>query len=368
MKTFRFALKRTLRSPSYILLLLLCCGAVLLASLPGAAGSPPPAGVCVTAEDPASLRVAEWLEEQGFVRFRRPDEMTAQIRQGTLNCGVILPADLEHRLQEGSMEAAVTFVSSPTSYAPQLSRNLTAAALFREYAPYLSAAVLPPDTVTEAELIQAYWDMSEAGLLFSFHILEQDGSPLSTDRGQESLMMGALSILMMTALLSSIPTAADSGFAGAALRLGTARAIRAVLLPGIGARLLPAAAAAFIALLGGHLVGGSSLSLLPAAIIHILTLTAAAMLLTALLPRRKHTVILLALLIIASLALCPLFGDPALLSPAAEAVRRILPSYWLWMIREQPLIWLLAACAALPVTAGCLILRLSAARGKDVTL
>ena len=355
-----FALRRTLRARSFLLLLLMCMVGVFFSALDGAGGSTPPGGICSLSGGECAARITDTLVEQGFRLCSGPEQMEELVRSGELNCGVILPADLDALIQKGLPDGAVRFLTAPTSYAPQQQRNLAAAALFRECAPYLTAEALAHTDVSREQVLERYWAMFEQGALFTFDLLEADGAPLPSHRQDEALTMGALSVLLMIAMLTGITGAARGDFGALCRRIGSGRAMKTVFLPGAAVRILLAALATALSLLLASGAGREDcLTLLPAALIHILLLSSAGMLLGAALPQQSHRVIILSLLLIAAVALCPIFTDLTLFSPLLAVLRWLIPAYWLWPIREQPLLWLAAALAALPLSAGLLLLRLN---------
>lgn len=358
MRPLTFAFRRTLRSVSFLLLLLLCGAGIFLSSLAPAAGTPPPAGVCDLCGSEETDRILSFLTENGFRVFSDPEEMEELVRQGELDCALTLPADLDIRIRENRPEGALRFVSTPSSYTPELSRNLAAAALFRELAPYITAGQLTGTDLTAEEMAEAYSAMFGEGFAFSFELLEADGSPIPHDIRSRNLVMGAAAILLTVLLPASLSELTGAEFLAMAGRLGLPRAMKTVLLPAAAVRALLALAVTVLALLAGHWAGsGCCLSLIPAAVIFILLLPSVGLLLSALLPGPRQMHVLLPLLTAAALALCPIFTDPALLFPAAGAVRVILPAQWLWFIREAPLPWLIAAIAAAPLSAGAWYLR-----------
>ena len=357
MKLFRFALRRVLRPLGLPCLLLLCAAAILLTAL-WTPSSPPPSGLCDLSGSEASSRIAALLAEEGWQQLSSPEELAGAVRRGELTCGLILPADLEGRMAAGDLSGAFPFLSSPTSYAPDRELDLAAAAIFREYAPVLTAAALSHTSITPSQAEERYRSMLAEGEAFLFELRTEDGQLLSSAH-THGPTLGAVALLLLAALFSGIASLTESALSGPGLRLTPKQAVLALLLPGGGAIALFAAAVTAAALLCAWLAGASfALSLLPGAMIYILLLSALALLLTALLSRRQMAV-LTALILPAALALCPIFTDPALLSPFLGGVRQVLPPQWLWSVREAPLPWLAASVLLIPAAAALHALRLT---------
>lgn len=360
MNSFVFALRRAMKSGVFPLLLILCAAAVFLASFPGVAGTQPPAGVCDLDGGEESGRVAASLTENGYLAFEDPEEMLELVERGELDCCVVLPEGLGEMIRAGTLDGAVRFVSSPSSFAPGLYRSHAAAALFRECAPYITAEAFSGTPVSEDEVLDAYFELFEQGYAFAFEITREDGTAASEDARARSLVMGAASILLFAVLLSSAPDMMTDGFRDIACRLGAGKTMRAVLLPSLAIRALCAAAAVSVGLLAAHFMGRGSdcLSLVLPVFLYAALLTAVGMLLSAVLPGKRQLHLLIPAILLLSLALCPICTDLSLLSPVLGTVRLILPTYWFWLIADDPLLWLLVTALAAPLSCAAMLLRL----------
>lgn len=347
-----FTLKRILLRPTFLILLVVCAAAIALSATKTAVGSVPPAGVVDLADSVQSRRMVAYLEEQGFICGTDAEAMREQVRQGELDCAVILPADFSQRLEQGKLEECIRFISAPASYSPDLYKNHVAAAVFREYAPYLTAQMFEGTPVTQEEVLAQYEGMFADGYAFSFEMLTADGGAVPEDTRARSLTMGAAALLLFALILTAGADLMSASFRDALGRLGWSKTLAAVVLPGVLLRALCALLAGAV----GLLLAGMP-ELLPALIGYTLLLTAVSLLLAAVLPDVKYLYILLPLLLIFSLALCPVFTDVTLVVPALARVRLCLPPYWLWLAAECPLPWLMAGLAALPISLGCLTAR-----------
>lgn len=352
MKMLSFTLKRTLLRPAFLILLVVCAAAIALSASKTAVGSVPPAGVVDLADSVQSRRMVAYLEEQGFVCGTDSGVMYEQVRQGELDCAAILPADFSRRLEQGQLEGCIRFISAPASYSPDLYKNHVAAAVFREYAPYLTAQMFEGTAVTQEKVLAQYEGMFADGYAFSFEVLTADGGAVPEDARTRSLTTGAAALLLFALILTAGADLMNASFRDTLGRLGWRNTLAAVVLPGVLLRALCDLLAGAV----GLLLAGMP-ELLPALIGYTLLLTAVGLLLAAVLPDVRYLYILLPLLLIFSLALCPVFTDAALVMPALARVRLFLPTYWLWLAVERPLLWLVVGLAALPLSLGCLTVR-----------
>lgn len=352
MNGFVCALRRCLGRPLLFLLLAVCTAAVALAGTVGEAAETPPAGVCAGENSEASRRVLSWLLENGFVQYSGEEELRTLVERGELNCAVILPTDLTRRLEQGDLAGCAQWIESPSSYAPELSRYHVAAALFREYAPYLSARSFEGTGVTREELLAEYEQMFAEGFVFSFELLTTQQGKSPTDVKRQSLVTGAAAILLCAVMFSFCADSMDDSFRALLGRLGLYKTVTGAVLPGMLVRAVLAACAGC----AGVLLAGVSELLLPL-VIYVFLLAGIALILAALLPGIRQLYLLLALLTLCAAAVCPIYIDPAQVLPWLSGVRCLLPPYWLWLIPKHPALWCAAALLAWPVGLGTLCLR-----------
>lgn len=352
MHLITFSLKRTLRRPVFLLLLILCAVSIWLTSLETAVGTYPPAGVVNLSSAPQAQRVVAHLTDNGFVLYEDEALMRTHIENGRLDCGAILPADLSQRLERLDTDGFVHLIVSPASYTPELYQNHLAAAIFREYAPYLTAPLFDSTDVTPDEVRAEYETMFSNGYAFSFDVTTLDESVSPTGQRSLALVMGAVSILLFILLFPACSDFLDASFREMPSRLGLMRAFTHIMLPGMFMRLL---CVLFSAVLG-LLAAGLPELILPMTIYAIL-LTILSILITAVLPGTRVLYVLTPVLLVASLALCPIFSDLALFSPVVAAIRYLLPPYWFWLIAANPLYGALLIPPAFLLALALLLLR-----------
>ena len=349
MSILLFACKRVVKNTSFLILLLIYIIAIFAASLEGAQGEYPQAGVCGGDNGAAHRRIVTHLTENGFIWFEDEEEMLRQVENGMLDCAVVLPDDLSRRLAAGEMDGCARFVTSPLSLIPERYRGHVSAALFREFAPYITASALADAGIAQEVVLAEYEKMFAQGYVFSFEISTMDGA-YHPEKKENTLVMGTAALLMFALLLGN--RAADDQ-TGLLRRLGVKEMLLSVILP---QELVYAGAAAVAGSVGLVLAG--ELQWIVPLWIYALLLCALRIFLSAFAEDRERK-ILVAVALLLSLALCPVFVDLTLLLPMLAVLRAMLAPYWFWIVLRAPLASLLCGCAALGLSCAVLCARWS---------
>lgn len=334
----RILRKRTLRHLAVFLLLLIApafavgiCGVEELTN----------AGFYMPETDPVSTRVAEYLLQNGFVSCQDSQRMYRQVLAGELDCAVVFPEGFAQMIAQGALEGSIVFYVSPSSYAPDLFRNHVAAAVYKEYVPYISAKAFEGTGITETAVLAMYEEMFAQGHVFSFDVLTVSGAAMPEDPQGRSMAMGAAAILLSTVLFALSAETVERTFYPMLGRLGLQKSLKTVLLPQILADALMAAVFGG----AGLAVAGFGELFFPTCVYALLIATVG-LTLTLALPKTKQMYILLPALVIGGVALCPIYIDLGLLLPAVRGIRWLLPAYWLWEVTQRPVLWLLPAAAS----------------------
>lgn len=346
MKVLLFACKRAIYNVTFVALLVAYAAVITVCSFADAAVSDPPAGVYCADSGAVAQRIVSYLADNGFVVIDDPLQLEKQVESGELDCGAVLPHDLALRIEKGDTAGCVRFVTGPMSFLPDLYRSHVSAAVYRECAPYIAAQALPD--LPGEELLQEYERLFAGGYVFSFEIVGHEGAALQETRG-DALLKGAASLLLF-ALLMGIGV--DGVGRDLLLRLGAKRALFAVILPGVAVR-------GVLAFMAGSIGLGlaDATELLAPLAVYILLLSAVGILLAALLPAQRDRYVLLVLVLIASLALCPVFADLAMFSPLLRIVRCVLPPYWFYLAEEHLIQCLGGGCGGVALSCGVLYMR-----------
>lgn len=335
----RILIKRAVRRLALFVLLLIV---PMVAAGVSAVESPPAAGFYMNGQDPASVRVSEYLLDNGFVAVEDQAAIAELVRLGELDCGAVFPEDFGNRLAEGDLEESIVFYTAPSSFSPELYRNHVAAAVFRERASYISAALFEGTEVPRDAVMAEYETMFADGYAFSFEVETVSGTAMPEDGKTRALVMGVSAILLFTVLFVLCAENVESSFKQILPRIGLRSSVKAVLIPETLLNVVFAAAACGI----GVAAAGFPKLILPI-VLHSLLLCGTGLILVSVLQSAKRVYALLPVLVVGSVALCPIYTDLALVIPAAAVIRKILPAYWLWLIAEAPGLWIPLSVAVL---------------------
>ena len=159
-------------------------------------------------------------------------------------------------------------------------------------------------------------------------------------QGNRNMAIGATAILLLAALLALAAETADRAVNQLLPRLGLRKCITRVLLPEMVINLLFAMVFAG----GGLALAGLPELWLPVAI-YCVAIWGCGLTLYSVLWSAKRMYVLLPMLVIAAVALCPIYTDLSILLPWLENIRMVLPAYWLWCIPGNLGLWIAISLA-----------------------
>ena len=334
MRNFFLAFRRSLSRGAVWLLILLCPVVCFMASRLLETEKTPTAGFYMNAEGKSAENIEAYLLKQNFVKYDEIDVLRELVREGELDCAVIFPEDLEVRLEKGDMEGCAVFIESPESFSPELFRSHAAAALFREYAPYISAKAFEGTELSREDVLAEYEKLFSEGYSFSFEVSSMEGQPPRLELRRSAIVKAASSLLICVLALCLCSDNYENSYKSMAMRLGRKKSLSAVLLPGALSCLLLAWVSGALSVL----LAGMPELVLPV-LIYSLLITALGLGLAGIMKKARYMYVLLALLVALTAALCPVYVDLSLFVPAIGTVRKILPCYWLWLAADSPLRW-----------------------------
>lgn len=339
---YLLSLKRAWRSVYFPVLLLILTLALVLSVSLSESEEIPFAGICDLDGSASSARVCEYLLDNRFLLCEEESALRAMIASGDLSCGVIIPPDFEKALLAGNVDGVVRFITSPTSFLPHLYKNHVTAALFSEHAAVISAQAMEEAGIPREELYQAYREMMNEGLLFSFETEYTDapGAVIAgaTEPRARNHAMSVASLLIFVMLMFSVCDLLTRDMQALPCRIGVKHTVLQAVIPHMAVRdagiLLAAAAAATVSFLWD----GSTvlLSLLLPLCLYTLAVTAAAWLAAALFSHASALRVFTVFTVMSAFVLCPVYLDAALFVPAIRYLRPLSPPYWLWMLAERP--------------------------------
>lgn len=334
---FRLALLRLLRTGYFPAMLVLFAAAAVASSAFGGGETMPRAGIVDADGSALSAAVAERLCENGFELCGDEETLLQSVGDGTYDCGAVLVDGFGDMIRRGETDGVAEFVSSPSSLMPQLFRDHMIAAIYAEYAPYITADVISETDITADEVIEKYGELMDEGALFSFKITEFSEDAPASERAEASGERSYTYTLFASSLLifAMVMYASCSADAGLTPRIGAKNELLYVRLPGIAALWLLLLAAvgvvcAVFAALGRRAEAGLFMPLCA----YSLLLVSFGAAVSAILGRPGRVLTMSFIVILASLALCPLYFDAAAIVPLAGILRRALPTYWLWMCAD----------------------------------
>ncbi len=345
------AIMRTLRTRYVPIFAVLLAALMILCPLISTRSEIPPAACYVPGSDEESVRVTEKLAALGYVTVSSADELLTGVSRGRYDCGVILSDDLGGRIRAGETESLGTFVSSPLSAKPDLSRDAAAAILYAEAAPYLSAAFLDGTGTTADDVNEHYRAMMDEGHRFTLDLVTVDGAEIP-ESGKIALVRGALALLVFAAAMFSASRMRASNASSLADRVGVRAVVFRVLLPETLIRALLWIIGALVGLGIARLFGLSTDVPLYAAALYILAVTFFGVIAACLLGRILPLVTFFAVL--ASLAVCPIYTDLTLTLAWMRPLRLLFPPYWLWFAADHPL-WAAVGAVILAAITGAVL-------------
>ena len=327
MNALRFAVKRLFTTPWFTLFALLILLVPVLAQRAAAEVAVPAPGYAVEgAADEDARRMAAYLEEAGFTRHVSREELAEAVASGKADAGVVIPGNISEKLRAGRTEGCLGFIRSANAFLPDLWQEHASAALFGAYAPYVMADALEGTGLSEEEIFAAYYGSFDNGKLFSFDIESAKGRVEPLSERQDRFFLGALSILLFAAAFYAAAEPLANETRKLSARSGMKKAVLRLYLPGAAARYL----LLWLAGAGAALLCERPAIILPLAA-YVLLLAVFGLCLK-LLPGAVWQGMLCLFLLLAALALCPIYNDLSLAFPAAAVIRRFLPPYWLWML------------------------------------
>lgn len=289
-----------------------------------------------------------------------------QVAAGRWDCALVLPRDFEDRLARLEVDGLFTLVIGPGSAVYPMVRETVSACVAELISPGMAEEYLLDSGIVDADRLDAARPRLQEVLLDRDRVLISmetwDGRPLDpltlADSGVSGLLSGLTAILLLIwALLAAMDLGRwlDAPFAR---RLRPLRGTSALLLPRLGAALVPALCAGALALLAAGEAPACILALLP----YLLFWGAAALALARWRPGWTALPALLPFVPVLGLLLSPALLDLSLIFPALEP-----------LVRWNPVTLYLRACGGswgdglLLAAAGGGLLALAAASGHNRT-
>lgn len=364
MRYIGLAFKRTVRSVYFPILLIIFGVAVFFAPFLGQSESLPTAGLVDLDGGDAADRIVSMLVGNGFELCENEEELRSNIEEGIYDCGAVIPEGIDGMLRSGKLDGVILFMETPTSFAADLYRNHVVSAVYTEYAPYMAASFLTDTVITADEMAETFHEKLSEGLLFTFAIESADGGDTLPDNRDETYTLTFATLFVFAMMMYTACDILRGDVAPLCERIGAKRTLFCAVLPTLAVRaiLVIVAYAAAAAALKYVADDGLLWELFVPVAVYTVLISSFAVASAALMRNAGRIQMLSVYIIIATLVLCPVYFDVTSFLPAAEAVRCITPTWWLWMASESVTAPAVAAAAALPTSLALLYVTMR--RGK----
>lgn len=364
------AFKRAARSVYFPVMLAVFALTAYFAPAIGTEEGLPTAGVCDLDGSAISSRIAEYLTENGYELCADEAILRERIKSGEYGCGAVIPDGFGELVASGKPDGAITFIVTPTSYAPDLYKNHIAAAVYKECAPYITADALDGTVITFDDVYEKFTEMSAEGALFSFKEELTDADVSYETEREKTYTLAAISLFVFALMMYGASDALRCDIAPLSARIGIGKTIASAVLPDLAVRcvgVLTAYAAAAYA--RRHFVGDEMLTeLIPEVAVYVCLCAAFGVLAVTVFADTAKTSACTFYLLVFSLLLCPIYFDVALVLPLVGKLRVLLPSYWIWMLDGTDGLFfaLLAAFVSLAVSLLLMKLRFAHKNAREL--
>ncbi len=331
---FSLSLKRTLRTVYFPVMLVVFSIVTYFAPSLGASEDLLPAGLCNNDTSEISARIVEYLLDNGYELCSDEAELTDGIESGRYSCGAVIPNGFGALVSELNADGAIKFIVTPVSYAPEIYQNHIAAIVYREAAPYITAAALDETDITFDEVYEKYVGMSEDGVLFSFDEQLSEGNVRHEAEREKTYTLTAVSLLIFALIMYSASDVFTSDIPSLAPRIGIRKTVVTAVIPDVFARLFGVNAAYIVS---AHLrlwlcSDDLLVALIPIVFVYSILTVAFGIFAVTIFAGREKTSACTFYLLVLSLVLCPIYFDIELVLPALGKLRLFLPTYWLWLL------------------------------------
>lgn len=337
MKYLSLAFKRAMRTVYVPVLLVLCALTAFFAPLMSAEEGMPTAGVYSADDSNMAGRVVDYLSENRFEKCDSEAVLREKIARGDYNCGVIICEDFEKRVMNGDTDELVLYLTTPSTFVPMVYQNHVMAAIYREYAPYITADLISDEHFRDHEVIDRYNELISEGGSFTFEVMREDNVAIDGNHRAFAYTIGLCAIFIFALIMYGVCSAVTVDLDSMRVRIGAKNAIRYTVIPSLAVRAVGVVIAFSAGTLLSALYSGNSalIPLIGAVAIYTLLITAFGVALAAICPKVKVIQTVTFFVLIAGLMICPIYYDLSMVIPWIGTFRNVLPVYWLWICEEK---------------------------------
>lgn len=364
MKYLILAFKRAMRTVYVPILLVLCAVIAFFAPLISSKEELPRAGVYCADNSEMADRVLDYLTDNLFVICESEEVIREKIARGEYNCGVVIYDGFEDKIKNGDTDEIVLFMSSPSAFVPMIYKNHIMAAIYKEYAPYVTASLIEDEHFSDEAVIERYVDMTEEGGNFTFVVQREDKALVEDDNRSFAYTVGLSALIIFALIMYGVRSAVASDLETMRKRIGAGRATVYSVIPSLAVRAVSVVAAFSVGILLSAVSNGDTelIGVIGAVAIYTLLITAFGVLVASVCRNPKVIEIITFFILVGGLVLCPIYYDISIVVPWMETFRNILPVYWLWLCNDNSVLMLVMAVIIVP--ASFVLLYVTAKRRK----
>jgi len=270
----------------------------------------------------------------------------------------------EQRVKDGDTDELVLFLTTPSTYISMIYQNHVLAAIYKEYAPYITASLIDDDHFSDEEVIERYSDMISEGGRFTFEVEREDSAIVGEDNRAFAYTVGLSALIIFALIMYGVKSAVTSDLETMRKRIGAGRAVAYSVIPSLSVRAVSVVAAFSAGIVLSAVCNGDAelMGVIGAVVIYTLLVTAFGVAVASVCKNPKVIEIITFFILVGGLVLCPIYYDISIVVPWVGTFRNILPVYWLWLCNESMILMLAITVIMLP--ASFLLLYVTAKKRK----
>lgn len=356
MKYLYLAFKRAMRTVYVPVLLLMCAAVAFFAPLMSEEERLPMAAVYSADDSEMARSAVSYLLDNNFAECDSEESLREMLARGEYNCGVIIYEGFEERIIQGDTEGLVLYLTTPSSYAPSIYQNHVMTAIYKEYAPYITASLIDDSHFTDVEVIERYNEMMDEGGRFTFEVTREDSAAVGGDDRAFAYTVGLSAMLIFALVMYGVISSVTTDLETMRKRIGAGRAVVYTVIPSLAVRAVSVVAAFSAGILFSSVYSGNKdlLGVIGAVAIYTLLVTAFGVLIASVCRNPKIIEIITFFILVGGLVLCPIYYDISAMIPWVGTFRNILPVYWLWLCSEHLILMLSITVILLPASVALL--------------
>ncbi len=350
MKYLYLAFKRAMRTVYVPVILLICAATAFFAPLMSKEEELPMAGVYSADNSEMARRTVDYLLDNLFEECEDEETLREKIARGEYNCGVVIYEDFEKRIKNCDSEGLVLYLTTPSSFTPIIYQNHIMTAVYKEYAPYLTASLISDEHFVDHEVVDRYFDMMSEGGRFTFEVMREDNVTVGENERAFAYTVGLSALLIFALIMYGVCSTVAVDLESMKDRIGAGKTIRYSVIPSLAVRAVGVILAFSAGILLSAAYSGNTelIRVIGAVAVYTLLVTGFGVIVAAVCRQVKAIQTVTFFILVAGLMLCPIYYDVSVLLPWIEVFRNIIPPYWLWICDESILVMSAVTVVVLP--------------------